>query len=772
MPQAVPLLAGYVVAGWATAGTYLTGAALTFATAAIGGVVAWGTARVMGLDEMPGLPEPGATGNVRSTVQPIPIIYGRRRVGGVIAQMLTTGKQNTVITLKDGEQRQVNNDTDNKFMNIVLCWGEGEIEGVQEIYFNDIIGTIGIGGRFDGFYQVQHFVGTNDQPASTLLLAALANTFATESAARLWSTAHKLSGIAYSYFKLEHKAEIWPAGIPNITVVLKGRKILDLRTGVWAWSENPALIIYDYITNARFGRGIAPADIDTQSFIDAANYCDQEIFITLTPAVPPDVPLIGVIQKRYACDVILNPDVPMLDNLRTLLATCRGALVFSGGKYQIKIDKPETPSFALTEDNIVGGWGIVLENSEGRYNRVIAQWPNPAQRDQDDYVTVASPEFLAADNGVVSEVRVDLPATRNIYRARQLAGMILRQSRHSLRCEVLVTIAGLTCEIFDVVTVTHEVPGWDGQLFRVIGISMESDDTVRLQLMQYADEVYDLDSQNQEDSEPPTYLPDPRFVPPPAPETIDLDYQALPPDFIPRANVLVAWRMDSGLVTQYIVSYRARPRNTSGTGYGDWGDWQQFTIDNLEERLFSPPPPLGADFTGVGTWVRQLDPLSQLEYRVKAVNSLGVQSEWSAVNQVNVPGDATPPATPTNLRLIGHPNGIRLSWTAADTREYVRYQVWRVLAGEGFAFTGATLIATITGTNYLDPLPPGTLGGYWVRPYTVYGTVGVANPATNDFPIGGYAGLQTYASDAAAGAAGLVEGDLYKDGSGNVKVKL
>lgn len=762
MPQAIPLIAGYVASGLvAAAGTYAWVAALA------GGIVAYGTTKLFGLDDQPGLPEPGIQANVKGTVQPIPIVYGKRRIGGVLAQVLTTGKVTTSITiptLLNNGQYDVPDTSDNKYLNLIVVWCEGEVEGVQHLYFDDKQSD---STQFTDAFIVDHFTGTDDQAAATRFLTALSRTFEPASAARLWSADHRLRGLAYSYIRLKYGLEAWPTGIPAVTTEIKGRKVLDLRTDTWGWSDNPALIVYDYLTNTRFGRGIDPAELDTESFIDAANYCDQVIFIETQAAVPPDVPQAGVSQARYACDAVLNPDDTHLDNLRVLLGTCRGALVFSGGLYKLKLDKPETPSFALTEDNIVGGWNILLESSDSRYNRVHAQWINRSQRYQDDFAILESPTFLEADNNEVLEARIDLPATTNYLRPIQMAGMVLRQSRYSLQCELTATIAGLNCEVFDVVTVTHSIPGWDEQLFRVMAISIESDDQVRLQLRQYADDVYDLDSQNDEDSPPPTNLPDPRVVRKPS-VVFGNGYYEDYPDGTWRCWVVMEWIM------QYVppanlshFEVRWRP---AGTDF-----WTATTVlpDNFQVFDTTPGSDEGEVITGDAYIYRhEFDALQLIEYEmeVRAVNLLGVRG-LPAIDVAVGAGSLVPASAPANVHLSGDPNGIRLRWDAPSAGTST--EIYRTLESFGTgSFSGATKIATVTGSLYTDLLPITTVAGYWLRHLSASGVAGAYSPAeTGEGAITG-AGVPAYASDADAGAAGLIAGDLWRDSSAGFSLKV
>ena len=72
--------------------------------------------------------------------------------------------------------------------------------------------------------------------------------------------------------------ECWrPLRIPTITADVRGRTLYDPRDGQTRYSNNPALVIRDYLSNAIYGRGIASSAIDDTSIAAAANACDIRI---------------------------------------------------------------------------------------------------------------------------------------------------------------------------------------------------------------------------------------------------------------------------------------------------------------------------------------------------------------------------------------------------------------------------------------------------------------------------------------------------------------
>ena len=164
-------------------------------------------------------------------------------------------------------------------------------------------------------------------------------------------------GLAYIVFFMRFNVDLW-RGIPDITALIKGNKLYDPRTSTWVFPNyatrtgaNPALVILDYLTSKRYGGGVPYAArdggaldfIDEQSFIDAANYCEQQV------SIPPS----GT-EDRFGFNGAVDPSVLVGENLADMLATCRGQLIWQAGKYKMIIGQVTTAeTFELTEDNIL-----------------------------------------------------------------------------------------------------------------------------------------------------------------------------------------------------------------------------------------------------------------------------------------------------------------------------------------------------------------------------------------------------------------------------------
>ena len=614
MASVIPAIAGSIVSSWvgstaigAGINAWITGAAMyNVSGAVVGAIVSGGLSKAMS----PDAPEQQDFGdnstakgmllNKASNDAPIPVIYGQRRVGGTRVFMEVTG-------------------TDNEYLHIVLSCCEGEINSFENIYLNEVLST---DAKFSGVLNTYTHTGSDTQSADSNLVSDVTN----------WTSAHQLKGTAYIYAKLKFDEDAYSGGLPTITADIKGTKVYDPRTSTTAWSDNPALCIRDYLTDTRYGRGIDSSLIDDTSFNASANYCDETVTIG------------GASKKRFTCNGVVNTSNGSMDVLRKLLTSCRGFLVFSGGKYKLIIDKVETASFTFSEDNIVGAWNIRLGDKNNQFNRMRANFFNPNRQWQPDIAVVDSSTLRTQDNGLLLEKTVDLPFTSDIDRAKMITTINLNQSRQQIMCEFTATIEGLRCEVGDVVYVKHATTGWDtlnsnqGKLFRVTRITLQNDDEVRIMALEYDATAYDFGTISTSDSAPNTNLPDTTTATAPTNlTTTESLYDTIGSAGV-KVRVQIDWTASADIfVREYDVEWKKSADAT----------WNVLTTTrSTTARLDDVDPTL-------------------YDFRVRAVNSMGVSSAYTTLSNVTVNGLTTPPVDVDNLSLIALSGNAHITWDLA-----------------------------------------------------------------------------------------------------------
>jgi hypothetical protein len=259
-----------------------------------------------------------------------------------------------------------------------------------------------------------------------------------------------------------------------VTADIRGKKVLDPRSGLTAYSDNPALCDPRLPDERALRRGGAFVDDRRRELHPGCEHLRR----------------VGerahgggtTTQARYTCDGLLDVDQKPIDNLRAAAHRAAAASWSSrAGKYKLRrSSKAETPvSFTLTEDNI---------SAPGRSaSRLEAHQVQPGQgallrRAQPGSRTSrcrSSATYRTQDNGLVLETRSSCRSPPTPTARSRSAQVVMKRSRFGITVSLTATIAALQLEVGDVVPVTHATPGWVAKLFRVARSSSSTSDEVR-----------------------------------------------------------------------------------------------------------------------------------------------------------------------------------------------------------------------------------------------------------------------------------------------------
>lgn len=211
------------------------------------------------------------TRQVRQPITERRLIYGEVRASGPLVFIGSTNS--------------------NRYLHLVIAVASHEINKMGEVFINDVSvpedyldgsGNV-ITGTYSGKVRIKKHLGADSQTADSDLVAEIAE----------WTSFHRLRGIAYIYVRLEWSRELWPGGIPQISVWVKGKEILDVRDSTTKWSPNLALIVNDYLTWTKYGIGVDQANVDEVQLEASANSCEEIVSTLERDMIVSDVDVSG-----------------------------------------------------------------------------------------------------------------------------------------------------------------------------------------------------------------------------------------------------------------------------------------------------------------------------------------------------------------------------------------------------------------------------------------------------------------------------------------------
>lgn len=580
----------------------------------------------------------GLLTNVRQPAAPWDIIYGETRKGGTITHIESTGDKN-------------------KYLHMIITLAGHEVAELGDIYVNDSVVTVDenhyvtsepwVKGSNTDYIYIRKFTGASNQNIySTLSGITDGPTFLNEAESNTPSN-FKGRGVASLYVRLKYDREVFASGIPNITCVVKGKKVYDPRTGVTAYSDNAALCIRDYLIS-EYGLNTPESTIDDTYFSTAATDCDTNSG--------------SGADNKFRIGGVVSTDKNLRTNLQDMVGSCVGSLYYSAGKFKLIVGVYSPPVKSLGLDDLRSEISLNTKSSRrDNFNSVQGTfiWSgvddgsgNAGDWTQTDYPPITSPTFVTEDNEYENPLQLDLPLTTQSATAQRIAKQTLFRAREQMQLSAEFGMNAFDLEVGDTVSLTIDRYGFDSKEFEVIswGFSANQDAgdlRVTLGLKETSAAAYSWDGEEEDIISNNSNLPSPN---------VGLTITNLTASAGGRTqgdgtfinSAILNW---DDVTNAYLDYYDIEWKTVSDTAYSA-------TTSNLSIIELSP----------------LIDGI-QYTFRVRAVNMSGFRGEWSEV-LLTGGGDTTAPSVPTSVSATGGFRYITISWTNPPETDLNYVEVW------------------------------------------------------------------------------------------------
>lgn len=633
----------------------------------VGAVTAYAMSSLLGLGEQAGVSASARTMTVRGSVQPRRFIYGKCRTSGVLVYAGSSGNKS-------------------QHLHLVIALATHKCNSIGDIYIDDNLieesefdetGAV-ISGDYAGAVIVKRYLG-DQTTADADLIAACPDD---------WTSTHVGYGVTYIYVRLTYNSNLF-SGIPNITAVVEGKSdIYDPRTETTGYTDNPALCIRDYLL-AEMGLYSLPEEIDDDYFIAAANICDELVDLNEDGTST---------QKRFTMGGAFALDQKYVDVVENMLTSCLGALVYVQGAYRLHVAAYDAPTDTLTADELAGEVKLQTRPDLSElFNVAKGTFVDPENYWQEsDYAEVTDSAYVDED-GETIEKDIKFPWTTDATRAQRLARTVLRREREALTFSAPVRYAGIRYCVWQTISVTLELFGWENKVFRIYGWKYNPvDGLVELTLREESAYSYawDYDAANTIGNAPNTSLSNPLTVPAPtdlavtASTYINADGAAVP-------TLVATWTASaSAFVTAHEVQWRVDGATA----------WNSAQIAAGTDRYVITPVESGTNY----------------EVRLRAIANLAYSSWTGAVDSIAQP-DTTPPGDPSSITVTGGIKQIALNWTNPTDLDLAKIEVWENTSS---STTGRYKVNETTSDYIVLPMDANLTRHYWLRAVDRSGNAG------------------------------------------------
>lgn len=621
------------------------------------------------------------------------VIYGKTKVGGPIIYKETTDN--------------------NKYLHILVALAGHEIENVEEVYLNDERLSFGDAtnyspsafyrqtstkpDKYDGKVSVQQVRGSDTQSAIYSL---------TSQSAGLWSTDHRLQGIAYLYVRLEFDQETFPQGEPSISAVVKGKKVYNPNTASTAWSANAALCLRDYLTSG-YGINADSDEIDDTSFITAMNVCDEDVALAA-----------GGTEKRYEINGSFATGTTPNKLIETMTRSMAGSMWYAQGKFRVKAGAYTTPVYTFDEDDLRGNVQIQTRRSRqenfnivnGKFKGAEANWMNT------DYpeVRLSTSTINDIDGGEEIKTSLDLPFTSSSTMAQRVAKVLLYRNREQLVVNVAMGLRAMQVQVGDIIKLTNTRAGWTEKTFEVLAWQFApTQDTmmqINMTLAEISSSVYDWNADETAFEANNTELAD-AFIAPPVGVNVTASARVINEGVFTVLSINVTSSAPERIDFVEVEYKKSSDTDYTQIGVGELGLFEVVDVENTDYDI-----------------------------RARSVNTFGIRGEYEFIANFTVNAFIDPPENVTNFSATVGGALMNLEWEAVSDLDLSFYRIRHSVEETGASWANATTAVYKVARPANGVTIPARSGTYTIRAYdklginsTAYASVVVPAVDLEDF---------------------------------------
>jgi len=371
---------------------------------------------------------------------------------------------------------------------------------------------------------------------------------------------------------------------------MRGAKCFDPRTGVTAFSENPAVLMRYVYTHPQFGRQVVTATEDAR-LIAAANACDVSHAYVVNGVTQPARPM-------FQSAIVAPYGTAARDMFDDLAQAMGGMWAYAGGELFVRAGVYSAPVLSLGERDLA----VIQRDGEGvtqspisisvhqarvkKFNVVNPRiWNEDQQYKQVPLEPLKAPALIARDGEELAQ-EMSFPGIASAPQALHVAGIAMRDARDPLTVALPFKMTAYPLELFDTISLTVARYGWPaGKNFVILDKQWGGTGFVILTLKETAAQIYQPDAdflaggyaEN-------TALPKPWLVPVPGPLILSSGTNEL--IVMSDGTVLTRVRVTWPAINDARVTEGGQVRIKYRDARITFGPWEEVTVDGAQTETF------------------------------------------------------------------------------------------------------------------------------------------------------------------------------------------
>ena len=292
--------------------------------------------------------------------------------------------------------------------------------------------------------------------------AHLALRLGAEQFPRVPNRVFRLRGIE---IKIPHNADV---DLANGRITYSGNFNGTFKTDK-QWTTDPAWILYDVLTNTRYGCGIPESSLDKFTFKSVSEYCGELVDDGN-----------GGQEPRFSLNVNITQQQQAFDMINDLCSVMRAMPFYNAGTINVSQDSPKQPTFLFTNANVTKEGFLYTGSSLKTRHTVINVSYFDLETQDIDIETVEAEASVQAKYGVVTK-NINAFGTTSRGQAQRFGKWFLFNEQNSGETIAFTTTidAGVTVRCGDIIEVSDSLKVGErrgGRIKSVSGTTVTIDD--------------------------------------------------------------------------------------------------------------------------------------------------------------------------------------------------------------------------------------------------------------------------------------------------------
>ena len=240
------------------------------------------------------------------------------------------------------------------------------------------------------------------------------------------------------------------------------------------WTDNPAWILYDLLTNSRYGLGqyVEVSDINKWELYKVGRFCDAVDSNGIFEGVPDGR---GGLEPRYSCNIVFKSDEKIFDSIQLISKLFRGQTFFRSSEVSFSDERVKSPIGTFNNNNVKDGvFNYSTLRRDQQFNTVEVSYLDRFENFTPKVETVEDEEDIRS-RGVFKNRINGLGVTSRAMARRIAQHLIYRTIKENQRVVFSSGLEALLCQPGDLIIIDDDLKNEKSNFGKVLDVDVDNE---------------------------------------------------------------------------------------------------------------------------------------------------------------------------------------------------------------------------------------------------------------------------------------------------------